>query len=95
MDEQLYRVIKWIAISIGFIVVATTVYQMIQEHYSGASGLDFKTGHLRLEDGNGLEALKSFDKALEIDKENYNARFGKALALMELKRNREAVVLFL
>ncbi len=92
MDPKLYRILKWVAILTALIVVGTTVLQMIEEEYSGVSGLAFKTGHLRLEDGKFDDALKNFDEALKIDPDDYSAVFGRALSLMGLNRNKEALL---
>ena len=92
MDPKLYRILKWTAILIAVLVVGTTIFQMIEEEYSGVSGLAFKTGHLRLEDGKFDDALENFDEALKIDPEDHNAVFGRALSLMGLNRNKEALI---
>jgi len=91
MDPKLYRIVKWTAILIAVFVVGITLLQMVEEEYTGVSGLAFKTGHLRLEDGKFEEALQNFDEALKIDQNDHNAIFGRALALMGLKRDDEAL----
>lgn len=91
MDPKLYKIVKWTAILIAVIVVGLTIFQMIEEEYSGSSGLAFKTGHLRLEDGKFEEALQNFEEALKIDQNDHNAIFGRALSLMGLNRDEEAL----
>jgi tetratricopeptide (TPR) repeat protein len=91
MDQKLYHTLKWIAILIAVVVVGMTIMQMIKEEYTGVSGLAFKTGHLRLEDGKFDEALQNFDEALKIDPNDHNAVFGRALSLMGLSKNKQAL----
>jgi len=92
-ESQLYRILVWSAVGIGIFIVASMVYE-----YMGVADepgvLHYRRGNLRLEDGKFSEALVEFNGFLEIHQDESIGYLGRALALMGMGDNKQALDAF-
>lgn len=89
-NTPLYRLMVWVAIIVGVSIVGTIVYQSIFEGDAPGT-LSYREGHLRLQDGKFTKALEHFEENLAENPENPAGMLGKALALIGLNRNQDAM----
>lgn len=87
----LYRMLVWMAIGTALFVVVVTGYQLV---FVGEDrgNMNYRRANLRLEDRQFNKALAEFDALLTINPEHPGGQFGRALALMGLQRNDEAML---
>jgi len=89
-DPNIQKFLKWTAILTALMVVGFSTYYYISGGTEESGELHYRTGNLRLEDGNFQAALTEFSLQLEEDLANPPALLGRALALKELGRLDEA-----
>jgi len=89
-DPNIQKFLKWTAILTAVMVVGFSTYYYISGGTEESGELHYRTGNLRLEDGNFQAALTEFSLLLEEDLANPPALLGRALALKELGRLDEA-----
>jgi tetratricopeptide (TPR) repeat protein len=92
-NESTYRLLVWAALATFIIAVGATTYRYIAGG-SEAGNLEYRTGNLRLEDGEYVQALGEFDTALKAHPSHAPSHLGRALALMALERRAEAMEAF-
>lgn len=85
----LHRFLVWAALATLLIVLSTLFYEFLSDTPDQGS-LEYRRGHLRLEDTLFLEALEEFDTALKINPGFAPSHLGRALALMAMNRDSEA-----
>ena len=89
-DSHAYRVMVWLAFATGIFVVGSVLYEYVFTNHDKGE-LHYRRGHLRLEDGLHEEALTEFERQLGLNSRHPGGQLGKALALMGLARNAEAL----
>ncbi|MBT3307307.1 MAG: tetratricopeptide repeat protein [Alphaproteobacteria bacterium] len=86
------RVLKRFVILLGVATFVMFSIWMMINNYKGQTGGDYEVrqGDILLSDGKYEEAIKTFDKALDIEPNHRGALGGQAVALMGLKKYVEA-----
>ena len=90
-DPNIQKFLKWTAILTAVMVVGFSTYHFISGGAEESGELHYRTGNLRLEDGDFQAALTEFNLLLEEDIANPAGLLGRALALKELGRLDEAL----
>lgn len=90
-DPNIQKFLKWMAILTAVLVVGFSSYHFIVGGSEEIGELHYRTGNLRLEDGNFHAALDEFNLLLKEDIANPSGLLGRALALKELGRLNEAL----
>ena len=93
MDERFYRLLIIVAIALSVGWVGWSVYDgVIREITPGDSS--YLAGNSFFEDARYVEALREYQDALAVNPGHVHATRGKARTLMQLGRNKEALLLF-
>ncbi len=93
MDDQLYRTLKYVALTLVAVFVAFSIYDGLikgKDEYALAMG----AAHRYFEDGQYEDALREFESVLAISPGDPPAIYGIALSQMQLGRNEEALKSF-
>lgn len=89
MDENIYRFLKWTAITLGLVAGGWLVYEeFFQEKGPGLKA--YREAEILFEDGHYERALQKYDLALEAAPKDVDFRRSKARTLMQLGRLDEA-----
>ncbi len=93
MDNRAYRVLMVIAVGLTVAWIGWSVYDsVIVEDTPGDSS--YLAGNSYFEDSRYREALIEYQAALAINPGHIHAKRGKALSLMQLGKDQDALVLF-
>lgn len=92
--DGLHRYLVWMAMLTAFSVVGVTTYAYIFESEDELGVMEYRRGNYRLEDGKPEEALQEFDTVLRKDPNHAPSHLGRALALMAMRQNDEALISF-
>lgn len=90
MSDGTYRVLVWAAVATFLFVVGAMAYQYLFSAPEEGN-LEYRRGNLRLEDGAYDEALTEFDTVLREAPKHAPSHLGRAIALMGLQRDEEAL----
>lgn len=92
--DGLYRYLVWMAMLTAVIVVGATTYSYIFNSGDELGVMEYRRGNHRLEDGKPKVALHEFDTVIRRDPNHAPSHLGRALALMALRQNDEALMSF-
>ena len=92
--DGVHRFLVWMAMLTFAVVVGVTTYAYIFHSEDELGVMEYRRGNLRLEDGKPEVALREFDTVLKRDPNHAPSYLGRALALMALQQNDEALVSF-
>lgn len=92
--DSLHRFLVWMAMLTFVVVVGVTTYGYLFESGDELGVMEYRRGNLRLEDGKPEGALREFDTVLKRDPNHAPSHLGRALALMALRQNDEALMSF-
>ena len=92
-DFAINRFLLWTAVATALFVVGALLYQYVNQG-AEEGNLEYRTGNLRLEDGEYEAALREFNSALAIKPEFPGSLLGRGQALMGLGRDEEALDAF-
>ena len=90
-DPNIQKFLKWMAILSAIMVVGFSTYHYISGGSEETGELHYRTGNLRLEDGDYQAALTEFNSLLKEDIASPPGLLGRALALKELGRLNDAL----
>ena len=90
-DPNIQKFLKWTAILTAVLVVGFSTYHYISGGSEESGELHYRTGNLRLEDGDFQAALAEFNLMLKEDMANPTGLLGRSLALKELGHLDEAL----
>lgn len=92
--DGLYRFLVWMAMLTAVLVVGVTIYNYLFNSGDELGVMEYRRGNYRLEDGKPKVALREFDIVIQRDPNHAPSHLGRALALMALRQNEEALMSF-